>query len=186
MSKFKTTVRILTGKNTTGTIWLGVSIFIGLGLIVLDLFVKQGIYSAFAFPILYNAMDLIGYRNIVKDGIESVPEHEYFIPQITQAYRILQHTWEFLLAVVIGLTAGWEWMGLGLLLKFTSSADILYHLLGEYEMFPKYWYYQGWTIIGWFWFRRDIHLRKEIPGTLVYIQCVAGIAITILYYILRT
>jgi len=186
MSKATVTIRILLGLNTVHNIWLGISILIGIGLIILDLFVKQGIYSAFAFPILYNAMDLIGYRNIVKDGAESMTSTQAGTGlYILQAYRILQHSWEFLLAVVVGLLAGWEWMGLGLLLKFTSSADILYHALGKYPMFPQHWHYQGWTIVGWFWMKRDLYSRKEIPSFIIYTQFLTGIAVVVAYYICK-
>ena len=149
---------------------------IGIGLIVLDLFLMQGIYSIFGFIFLFNFYDLIGFG-----GMRIIKEYKRGLYDLTiPYYRITQNIFMVTLLILIGILQGWIIPVIAFAYHLSGVTDIMFYIFGKYK-FPKVWHWASWTYVGWFYPKSEDG-KKYVPNWLMILQASIFTALILLIY----
>ena len=95
-----------------------------------------------AFLLVFNAFDLLGYRNVLRSEQFEDPTNKQ-----TPSYRIMQTMFEMALLTIIALTSN-IWVSLTVKISHWFGAqDVLYYLIGKYK-FDEVFTWLKWTPLG--------------------------------------
>jgi len=119
------------------------------------------------FNLLFNAFDLLGYRNVLQSETHNTQGIE--LP----SYRIMQSLFQVTLLVLIYLLYGWKVVLCAELLHWCGFQDWLYYFIGRYKM-PGVWTWLTWSPVGFF--------NGDVTDKELTIQILIGMMVSILIY----
>lgn len=128
------------------------------------------ILSIFSFLILFNAFDLLGYRDCLHGNA-----HPYNYD--TVAYRIMQFMFEVTFLGLIWGLFGIIYALLAKLLHWFGWQDLLYYYVGKYKL-PHRWSWMGWTPLGL------VSKKKYLSTKEIKLQAIIGLILVILLYLI--
>lgn len=134
LTKFEKMQLVLQDKLVIGSGILGVLLFIAAPFLNI-LFLP-------AFLLVFNAFDLLGYRNVLRAELYEDPTNK-----CTPSYRIMQTMFEISLLTIIALTSNIYVAAAVKLSHWFGAQDVLYYLIGKYRIEGIFTWLK-WTPLG--------------------------------------